>query len=35
MAQGSKEELLAGADTSLEDLFLTLTADDAREDVTS
>jgi ABC-2 type transport system ATP-binding protein len=34
LADGTREELLAGADGGLEDLFLRLTAADAREDVT-
>jgi ABC-2 type transport system ATP-binding protein len=34
LADGTREELLAGADGGLEELFLRLTAADAREDVT-
>jgi hypothetical protein len=34
LADGTREELLAGADGGLEELFLQLTAAGAREDVT-
>jgi ABC-2 type transport system ATP-binding protein len=34
LADGTRQELLAGADGGLEELFLRLTAADAREDVT-
>ena len=35
VAQGTKAQLLAGTEGGLEELFLALTADDAREDVTA